>query len=82
MRRSARFRLTVAAALVDRHLADAGAYRAARSRVAEARRGARSRPRIEVEVNGADDDARGRYYATVTGLSAEAGTQAASAAIA
>jgi len=76
MRRAARFRLTVAAALVDRHLADAGAYRAARSRVAEETRAAArglGHPSIEVEVNGADDDARGRFYATVTGLSAEAG---------
>ena len=66
----------MAAALVDRHLADAAAYRAARSRVAEeARAAARAlgHASIEMEVNGADDDARGRFYATVTGLSAEAG---------
>jgi S-adenosylmethionine synthetase len=76
MRRSASFRLTVAAALVDRHLPDAEAYRAARSRVAEEVRAAArglGHASLEVEVNGADDDARGRFYATVTGLSAEAG---------
>jgi len=49
-RRSARFRLTVAAALVDRHLPDADAYREARSRVADevrsaARGSAWARPR-------------------------------------
>jgi len=76
IRRAAHFRLTVAAALVDRHLADADAYRAARSRVAEeARAAARGlgHTSVEVEVNGADDDTRGRFYTTVTGLSAEAG---------
>jgi len=76
MRRAERFHLIVAAALVDRHLADAVAYRAARSRVAEETRAAArglGHPSIEVEVNGADDDTRGRFYATVTGLSAEAG---------
>jgi S-adenosylmethionine synthetase len=76
LRRGGRFRLLVAAALVDRHLADAAAYRAARSRVALEVRAAAPElgpESLEVEVNGADDDARGRFYATVTGLSAEAG---------
>jgi S-adenosylmethionine synthetase len=76
MRLAGRFRLTVAAALVDRHLADAAAYRAARARVAEEARvagRALGHASLEVEVNGADDDARGRLYLTVTGLSAEAG---------
>ena len=75
-RMATRVRLTLAAALVDRQLADAAAYRAARARVAEeARVAARAlgHESVEIEVNGADDDARGRYYLTVTGLSAESG---------
>jgi S-adenosylmethionine synthetase len=75
-RRGKRFGLTLAAALVDRQLADAAAYRVARARVAdEARAVARAlgHESVAIEVNGADDDARGRYYLTVTGLSAEAG---------
>ena len=71
-----RLHLTLAAALVDRQLADAAAYRAARARVAEEARAvarALGHESVEIEVNGADDDARGRFYLTVTGLSAEAG---------
>ena len=75
-RRATRVRLTLAAALVDCQLADAAAYRGARARVAEeARAAARAlgHESVEIEVNGADDDARGRFYLTVTGLSAESG---------
>jgi S-adenosylmethionine synthetase len=76
LRQGERFRLIVAAALVDRHLAGAAAYREARARVGEEARGAAralGHASLELEVNGADDDARGRCYLTVTGLSAEAG---------
>jgi S-adenosylmethionine synthetase len=69
-------RLTVACAMVGRHLADLDAYRAARARAAEIAADAvraRSRRALELVVNAGDDDGRGRVYLTVTGTSAEAG---------
>jgi S-adenosylmethionine synthetase len=71
-----RLRLTVACALVDRHLAgpdDALAARAALARVTRERAEALAGRAVEVEVNAADDPARGSFYLTVTGTSAEAG---------
>jgi len=69
-------RLTVACALIGRHLPDLDAYRAARARAAgiaaEAAR-AGTRRSLDVAVNAGDDDERGRIYLTVTGTSAESG---------
>jgi S-adenosylmethionine synthetase len=75
-RRGERCELTVAVALVDRHLPDRAAYRAA---VEAARRIAGDAARallpgeLPVAVNAADDPARDRLYLTVTGTSAECG---------
>jgi S-adenosylmethionine synthetase len=75
-RRRDRTALTVGCALRGPALRDAGAYRELRAELtrralAVARRhGAQE---IEVVVNAADDDARGVYYLTVTGTSAEGG---------
>jgi S-adenosylmethionine synthetase len=76
VRDGSRIALTIGCALRGPALPDAGAYRAlraelARRALAQARR--RSGREIEVAVNAADDDARGVYYLTVTGTSAEAG---------
>jgi S-adenosylmethionine synthetase len=71
-----RIHLTIACALVDRHVSSADDYLAMKSRVAElAHRAARplTSRALEVTVNAADDVARGRLYLTVTGTSAEAG---------
>lgn len=69
--------LTVAAALVGRHLADLGAYRQARARVAalatEAARATAGTAPVELSVNAADGDSADSVYMTVTGTSAEAG---------
>jgi S-adenosylmethionine synthetase len=75
-RRDAHLRLTVACALVDRHLAgpeDALAARAALEARARERAEALAGRPVEVEVNVADDPRRGRFYLTVTGTSAESG---------
>lgn len=76
VRSGARVRLTVACALVGRHLADLKAYFAAKAQVrdialAAAREAGASQ--IEVQVNTADGDTAESVYLTVTGLSAEAG---------
>lgn len=66
-----RVELTLACAMVDRHLDGPDAYRAA---VATAAARVTERTRADlVEVNTADDVAAGRVYLTVTGTSAEAG---------
>jgi S-adenosylmethionine synthetase len=75
-RRGDAIRLTVACAIVDRHvsgLADYGAKKAAIAGLAleEARKWT-SAP-VAVEVNTADGDTADRIYLTVTGTSAEAG---------
>jgi len=72
MRRGGDLSLTVACALVGRHVASLDDYRAKKARirdiaVAAAGGGA------EVAVNTADGDAADSVYLTVTGLSAEAG---------
>jgi S-adenosylmethionine synthetase len=68
--------LTVACAMVGRHIRDMDAYRAAKARVeALALEAARPRTRlpVRVQVNTADGDTPDSIYLTVTGLSAEAG---------
>jgi len=68
--------LTVACALVGRHLADLGAYVAARNRATGIARLAAAQAlgrEPVVDVNTADDPAAGSVYLTVTGTSAEAG---------
>jgi len=68
--------LTVACALVDRTMRHPDDVVAAKARLAERVREA-AQPELDrpltVEVNPADDPARGSFYLTVTGTSAEAG---------
>jgi S-adenosylmethionine synthetase len=71
-------RLTVACALVGRHVADLDDYRAKKAAIAElaaaaARSACGSELDVEVAVNTADGDSESSVYLTVTGLSAEAG---------
>lgn len=68
--------ITVAAAIVSRHVSDVDEYVAVKRRVAEVvRRYATERTAnaVHVEVNAADDVEAGRVYLTETGLSAEMG---------
>lgn len=68
--------LTVACALVGRHVADLAAYQAKKARIRElalAAARAQAAGRIDVAVNTADGDSADSVYLTVTGLSAEAG---------
>ncbi|GAB3317905.1 methionine adenosyltransferase [Haloplanus salinarum] len=68
--------LTVAAAMIDRHLADMAAYRDAVDRVREAVTDlaeSRTDRSVAVEVNTADDYQEGSIYLTTTGTSAEQG---------
>ncbi|MGB7542798.1 MAG: methionine adenosyltransferase [Burkholderiales bacterium] len=69
-------RITVACALVGRHVSDLADYFAKKARVralaAEAA-GEAAGGAVEVEVNTADGDTSASIYLTVTGLSAEAG---------
>jgi len=76
VRSDGRLELTVACAFVGRHIADLGAYFAAKERVrgiaaAAAREAVGGE--VDVEVNTADGDTAESVYLTVTGLSAEAG---------
>jgi S-adenosylmethionine synthetase len=64
--------LTVACALVGRHVASLEDYRAKKARVRELAAAAAG-GRAAVEVNAADGDTADSVYLTVTGLSAEAG---------
>jgi S-adenosylmethionine synthetase len=68
--------LTVACALVDRHIRDMDAYRTAKARVRalvlEAARPLTPLP-VDVQVNTADGATSDSIYLTVTGVSAEAG---------
>ncbi|MEZ4307272.1 MAG: methionine adenosyltransferase [Polyangiaceae bacterium] len=76
IRRGGRIRLTIACALVDRHLRDIDDYLAAREQVrilAYTAAGTETMLAVDVDVNTADDPARGSVYLTVTGTSAEAG---------
>lgn len=76
VRRGDDIQLTLACAFVDRHVSDTGEYAelkaALGARATELARGHTQR-RVRVEVNAADDPARGSLYLTVTGTSAEAG---------
>ena len=72
VRRDERLGLTVAAALIDREIADLDGYMAAKLAVADRAAAAAGLP-AEISVNAADDPMRGSVYLTVTGTSAEAG---------
>lgn len=76
VRHGSEIRVTLACAFIDRHLADTGAYLAAKARVsgiaAEAARRT-GRGDIAFEVNTGDNPDGGNVYITVTGTSAEAG---------
>ena len=69
--RGGRVELTVAIAMVDRHLADQHAYEDARANALAVI--ARVAPSATAVVNAADDPSVGRLYLTVTGTSLEAG---------
>lgn len=76
VRRHDEIELTIACAMVGRHLRDVAAYEAARNELAG--RAARvalrhTRRSVRVAVNAADDPAHESLYLTVTGTSAEAG---------
>jgi S-adenosylmethionine synthetase len=71
-------RLTLACALVGRHVADLDDYRAKKARIRElalaaAREAAGARFAVDADVNTADGDTPESVYLTVTGLSAESG---------
>jgi S-adenosylmethionine synthetase len=76
VRRGAEIALTVACALVGRHVRDLADYRAKKAGVRElalaAARAAGGAP-VDVRVNAADGDTPDSIYLTVTGLSAESG---------
>lgn len=69
--RAGRVELTVAVALVDRHLAGPTDYAEATARALSVIE--RAAPGARAVVNAADDVARGQLYLTVTGTSLEAG---------
>jgi S-adenosylmethionine synthetase len=76
VRRGERIALTIGCAARGPALRDADAYRALRAglaRRAQVCAGRRTSREVRVAGNAADDDARGVYYLTVTGTSAEAG---------
>ncbi len=76
IRQGDRVRLTIACAMVGRHLGDVDAYVAARDALARLARDVAARhalPECEIAVNAADDIAAGQVYLTVTGTSAEGG---------
>jgi S-adenosylmethionine synthetase len=72
VRRGPELALTVACALVGRHIASLEDYRAKKARIRDLAAGAAGRA-AGVEVNSADGDRADDVYLTVTGLSAEAG---------
>jgi S-adenosylmethionine synthetase len=76
LRRGRQIDLTIACAMVDRHLRGPVDYADAKTlvtRLAEDAAGSADSPDVRVAVNTADDVASGRMYLTVTGTSAEAG---------
>jgi S-adenosylmethionine synthetase len=74
VRRGQRVELTVACALIGRHLRDLAHYRDAKAAIAdEARQAAGGGGDLAVAVNAADDEAAGSIYLTVSGTSAESG---------
>jgi S-adenosylmethionine synthetase len=69
-------RLTVACAFVSAFVHDAGDYLAKKAQLGETlrqRAAVRLGGNVDVTLNAADDPARGSFYLTVTGTSAEAG---------
>jgi S-adenosylmethionine synthetase len=69
-------RLTIACAMVDRHVADIDDYlnqKAELGRLARDMAAIHGFPPCEVDVNSADRPSSGSIYLTVTGTSAEAG---------
>ncbi|MGI0129839.1 MAG: methionine adenosyltransferase [Thermoplasmata archaeon] len=75
-RQGDKIRLTVAAALVDREIANPKEYRAVCEQVTEelAEQAAKlTQRKVAIDVNTADDPELGRFYLTVTGCSMEAG---------
>lgn len=75
-RQGDKIRLTVAAALVDREIANPKEYRAVCDQIGEelADQAAKLTQReVAIDVNTADDPELGRFYLTVTGCSMEAG---------
>lgn len=76
VRRGKRIGLTVACAMVARHLPDLPAYFTAKTQVAEFARAAAQQAgagEFEVAVNAADGETADSIYLTVTGTSAESG---------
>jgi S-adenosylmethionine synthetase len=76
LRRGDKIDLTIACAMVDRHLrgpADYADAKALVTRLAEDAASQAGSPGVRVTVNTADDVASGRVYLTVSGTSAEAG---------
>jgi len=76
VRRHNQVDLTVACAIIGRHVGNLGEYLEARERAKDIARDAAQRAAnldIAAEVNTADDPAAGSVYLTVTGTSAEAG---------
>ncbi|MGI0070822.1 MAG: methionine adenosyltransferase [Thermoplasmata archaeon] len=75
-RQGDKIHLTVAAALVDREVANGTEYRAVCDQVEEALADQATKltqREVSIDVNTADDPELGRYYLTVTGCSMEAG---------
>ncbi len=72
VRRGGRIELTLACALVGRHVRDLADYFAKKERL-RAIAAAAGGGEVEVQVNAADGDTEDGIYLTVTGLSAEAG---------
>ncbi len=72
VRRGGRIELTLACALVGRHVRDLADYFAKKERL-RAIAAAAGGGEVEVQVNAADGDTEDSIYLTVTGLSAEAG---------
>jgi len=76
VRRGGHISLTVACAMVARHLADLPAYFAAKAQIAELARAAARKmdaQEVEIAVNAADGCTADSLYLTVTGTSAESG---------
>jgi S-adenosylmethionine synthetase len=77
LRRGQQIALTIAAAIIDRHLSSQADYAEAKALIAQlaerAAHGIAPHHHLRVAVNTADDPERERLYLTVTGTSAEAG---------
>ncbi len=76
VRRGTAIQLTVACAMIGRHVVDVADYAAKKAAIAEAARATAARiagRAVTVSVNSADDIEAGNVYLTVTGSSAESG---------